>query len=367
MANTVNDRDLIAAEIHERTIGNWYATLEVDSEEELDTAVTIDIDGVTWVGTVWRGAIDSGRYRCTVVGGAGGLETVCEPAWYDHGVALRTPLEDALALGGETLSSESDSGSTARVIPRWHRARGKLGEVLAAIRDKAPSGAQWRTLRDGTVWIGVDTFPELAQDEDDVITDPMPDDGIRVVAPETPYIYPGVTYDGECVTEVWTTLKDRKLRQRLICRPADTDTLTREQQITARIRREILYLRQFPAKVLSQSGGTVDVLPEDPRIAGRGLTGVPMRHGLPGVTVSLAIGSRVLLGFEGGDPSAPFVALWPDGSSVDGVTFAGDLTVTGDLSVGGDVDASEFTAGGVAYTTHVHAETGGITDGPQGP
>lgn len=65
--------------------------------------------------------------------------------------------------------------------------------------------------------------------------------------------------------------------------------------------------------------GTVDVKPDTVRF-GAGLSRVPIRHGLPGVTrVRVARGARVRLGFAGGDVQQPFVSLW-DAGTVEEIT-----------------------------------------------
>jgi hypothetical protein len=68
--------------------------------------------------------------------------------------------------------------------------------------------------------------------------------------------------------------------------------------------------------------GTLDLLPDDPRVRGTGLSRVPIRHGLPGVTVRVVTGSRVLLGFVEGDPRKPYASLWQPGS-IEEVSFDG--------------------------------------------
>lgn len=59
--------------------------------------------------------------------------------------------------------------------------------------------------------------------------------------------------------------------------------------------------------------GTVDIKPDSSRW-GPGLSRVPIRHGLPGVTVRVKKGARVRLSFAGGDERSPYVALWDPGS-----------------------------------------------------
>lgn len=88
-----------------------------------------------------------------------------------------------------------------------------------------------------------------------------------------------------------------------------SDRLTRA--LTAFVRQVLSptdYHALYPARVVAQSGQLLDLQPDDERLPG--VTGVPMRLGLPGVEVDVEPGSRVLLGFEGGDPSRPVATLW---------------------------------------------------------
>lgn len=69
----------------------------------------------------------------------------------------------------------------------------------------------------------------------------------------------------------------------------------------------------YPATVVSQGDDdTVDLKPDSRRF-GVGLAMVPIRHGIPGVSVRVRPGARVLLAFEGGDPQRPFCSLWEAG------------------------------------------------------
>lgn len=73
-------------------------------------------------------------------------------------------------------------------------------------------------------------------------------------------------------------------------------------------------LALYPATVAAQGDdGSVDLRPDDARW-GQGLAAVPVRHGLPGVTVRVRVGARVLLGFEAGDVRRPYCSLWEPGS-----------------------------------------------------
>ena len=57
---------------------------------------------------------------------------------------------------------------------------------------------------------------------------------------------------------------------------------------------------------------TGDVKPDDIRLPRDGMTGLSFRSGVPGVTVAFTSPSDVkcMIGFEGGDPSKPYIHGW---------------------------------------------------------
>ncbi|MBA2724292.1 MAG: hypothetical protein H0U56_15670 [Methylibium sp.] len=89
------------------------------------------------------------------------------------------------------------------------------------------------------------------------------------------------------------------------------------------VMRDVTYSKFYPCEVQRQDAeGLVDLLPDDESIRGSGLAGIQLRHGLPGWTVQVATGARVLLGFDNGDPRKPYAALWEPGSVL-GISFDG--------------------------------------------
>jgi hypothetical protein len=123
------------------------------------------------------------------------------------------------------------------------------------------------------------------------------------------------------------------------------------ERILEYVTRDRLYLRTFEATVERQaSDGTLDLLPDDERIRGTGLQGVPIYHGLPGVTVTVVPGARVLLQFVAGDPTRPFASLWRSGD-IEEISFNGGqapVARQGDpVAVYWPVVSVSGTAGGV--------------------
>jgi hypothetical protein len=56
-------------------------------------------------------------------------------------------------------------------------------------------------------------------------------------------------------------------------------------------------------------------MPYHASFQGRGLSKVPIRHGLPGFVVKVTKGAKIRLQFDDGDPSKPFASLWDEGES----------------------------------------------------
>lgn len=109
------------------------------------------------------------------------------------------------------------------------------------------------------------------------------------------------------------------------------------------VMRDTTYLATYPATVMGQAGEMCEVLPDDPKIGGpTGLSGVPIRHGIPGLSVMVPPGSRVLLAFENGSPKKPYVALWEKGTVLSLVLADGTMPLA---RVGDTVSITSATAG----------------------
>jgi len=93
------------------------------------------------------------------------------------------------------------------------------------------------------------------------------------------------------------------------------DPIDALEAFVRRVMRRTAYHAQHVAVVQRQhDDDSLDLLPDSDDIRGTGLSRVPIRHGLPGVRVRVAVGSRVLLTFEGGNPTAPRATLWEAGA-----------------------------------------------------
>ena len=91
-----------------------------------------------------------------------------------------------------------------------------------------------------------------------------------------------------------------------------------------------LYARMYRAKVVAQDDDSdqVDVRPDLPLLPD--MAKISIRHGVPGLRVSVELGSYVLIGWDDGRPDRPFAALWTAGTKVKKASI-----VCPDLRLGG--------------------------------
>lgn len=84
------------------------------------------------------------------------------------------------------------------------------------------------------------------------------------------------------------------------------------EKIIRRVTRRVDYCALYPCTVVAQrADGSLDLQPETPALPAP--QAVPYRT-LPGVTLTVPTGTRVLLGFEDADPARPVALLWELGT-----------------------------------------------------
>jgi hypothetical protein len=306
--------------------GEWNATVSVDQlavDAEPPTGpFTFEIEGIEFRGSAVparSGRSQSGRTKVRVVGGAGGLSHDLEPRNYGGGVTrAKTVVDDILRDAGETLSAESNTELLAKQIDAWQRVKGPGRRALDRICEKI--GAVWRVLRDGTVWIGVDEWPEV--EPDGIVQDDDWGDGVILLAPDTPSMVPGIVVRGQRVEEVTHRLSRGGLRTEL---RSDGIRSVMERALEP-IRQDSQYFKRYRCKVVSQgSDGRVDVLVDDERMKGRGIQKCRVRVGIPGTRMEVPGGARCLVGWDDGDPALPYVDSWESSTAADDavITYPG--------------------------------------------
>jgi hypothetical protein len=327
MQVAVNDIVCLVGEITEQQSGAWIARIELDLDEDkaLSGTVTIKVGSESFKGTVVRGETPEGQGRWIghIVGGAGGLEKELAAKNY-HRTTLQSVAQDALGESKESLDTVgSDAAALGALQGHWTRTRGKCRVALSAVAQRM--NGFWRVTRAGKVVFRKEETWQTV-DFDYAYIDADPSDGKLEIAPEeAPTARPGITFGGHKVSSVRTVWDGAGVRQQIGIAVGDGDApRSRGEMLAQGIRKAtenaINYSQWYRAKIVSQAAdGTVDLLPDDPRVRGAGISRVPILHGIPGLTVKVVPGTYVELFYQNGDPGSPACALAPDGSNVQSV------------------------------------------------
>lgn len=385
---TIGDRPVLSAIVTEHLNGRWYAEVEIDDNVRLSGSVTLAFEGgVSFVGSVARSETFEGSTAARIVGGTGGLSSVVDAKAYRQ-IATSTILDDLMTDSGETLDDAVTDEVRAAYFQAWHRSRAKAAHALATLAEQL--GLSWAITRAGTVWVGELLWTELDLRKYGEQLDRSDGAGWVLYAPYgAPTLQPGLTIGGLQISSVVTELSPAALVQKAFYRKSDTaQYLDRLRAGLSEFVNAILgrsadsvarwdHLALYPCTVASQADdGSLDLQPDDTVVRGSGFSGVPLKHGLPGWTASVPGGTRVLLGWEGGDPSRPYAALWNPGD-VDELVFdggdqavarEGDSVDAGTLSgvvAGNPVTFTYVPSGGGApiVTTTLPMTGGAITSG----
>jgi len=306
-------------------IGRWHADLVVDSPHALTGPVKLAFgDGsMVFAGTVYRGDVFQETFHCRLVAGANTLSKDV-PAKYYRGVPLRLPLQDLLAEVGDTLSASADEAVLARLLQKWSRTKGPAAHALAELADLGE--ASWRFMPNGSLWVGRESWLELDFPHQLLRSDPA-DDRIEL-ASDLPLLRPGVTFSGRRISAVVHSFgPDRVRTEAWIERGSALDRFKGSLvSIIRSVMSEVDYHKPYPARVVVQdSDGTLQLKPDSLQIPG--LTGVPIRYGIPGVTARVPAGARCIVEFENGDARTPVVTAFEPGALIELSFDAGSRSI----------------------------------------
>lgn len=345
-------------------VGLWSADVEVDDDTLLSGAVDLVVEGRTWRGHVYRGAIELGRGHYRLSASPSLLGILSPQAWRDT-TLLEVLRETALAAG---LALAPDIGDLSALATHWHRRSAPGTHTVAAVAEAA--GLAWRCLADGTLWCGLDAWDlQILPAELVELLDASPSVGrFELAGVAALDILPGraVSLDDHGDVRVGlvehrqhgaalrTVVHSERVEDVGVGSGADRLRAVFAAIVRAEMRR-VDYHALYPASVLSQdgAGGPLDLRPDTNAIAPP--QAVPLRC-VNGVKLTLPAGTRVLLGYEGGDPSKPYATLGP---FADVTRFAVNGASTRAAREGDDVTAgAELVAWMASVTAKVNTLPG---------
>lgn len=296
-------------------VGLWSADVEVDDDTLLSGAVDLVVEGRTWRGHVYRGAVELGRGRYRLSAAPALLGVLGPQAWRDT-TLLEVLRETALAAG---LTLATGLGDLSALVTHWHRRAAPGTHTVAAVAEAA--GLSWRALADGTLWCGLDAWERQALPAEPVeLLDAAPSVGRYELAGVAALdILPGRTVALDDHGDVRVGLVEHRQQGAALRTVVHSERAEDVGAGAGRLRaalaalvraetRRVDYHALYPASVVSQdgAGGPLDLRPDTEALPPP--QAVPLRT-LPGCQLTIPAGTRVLLGYEGGDPRRPYAAL----------------------------------------------------------
>lgn len=312
---------LIEYSVHFPLSGAWSAELTLGETATPAVGDTIEFPieapggALVCVGRIVRAGAFGERVRVRATGGEIDW-SAAQPVKHYHNTTVAKVAADV----GITLSD-----STA--LPFWTRNPGTTASTIEALARQI--GLPWRVSPAGVVSLAEDTFPAVDPEGLEVARDDAR--GLVTLAIEKPALLPATTLpNGDLSGDVFYDFgPPNGLRVRYYTQ-ARARLRGALERLVRWVTRDSLYLGQYTCQVMRQAGdGTLDLLPDDTRLRAEGLQAVPIRLGLPGVTVEVPAGERVLLAFDGGNPAAPYAALWHAGQATKLVMSYGTIEAAG--------------------------------------
>jgi len=339
MTIQLNNDPALTLSLHLPLNGAWSAELSVGTEATyaVGDQVTLTVLDLDLIGRVVRADQFAERLSIRLTGGAANWGQAVAVKHYRN-----TTADQVVSDVGLTLANGLNVA-----LPFWTRSPGTIGSTVQAIAQYL--GVTWRVLPNGQVRVAAESPAVVDPQAVELARDPAR--GLVQLAPDVAAVLPGVQVGSDVVGDVVYSLTDDGVRCTYYTEARATLRGSLERLIRW-VMRDTIYLTLYSAKVIRQAAdGTLDLLPDDLRLQSSGLQGVPIRHGLPGVTVEVPAGETVLLGFDSGDPARPYAALWHAGQ-VTKVRIGGTEAVALASLVSARLDAIQQ-----AFDLHTHTVT----------
>jgi hypothetical protein len=199
---TLNNLPVVSGCLTWPLVGRWTFSGELSADKTLATGAKAELVWQTdkpikiASGSVVRSSLRSGELRLFVCGGLS-LAQPLKPAHFRK-VTARTVVADTLAAAGATLAKTSARSVLDTSLEFWTRPGISASEALSQLCDA--TGANWRVLPDGTVWIGTETWPEVKLEGQDL--DDNGELGTLLYALDVPSLTAGVTFRKNKITRV---------------------------------------------------------------------------------------------------------------------------------------------------------------------
>jgi hypothetical protein len=324
---SINGRAVVEASIHLVRRGQWHADVDLEGVEDNlpDFVRLVGTDATTDQSTSLAARVASAdafrdRLHVLLIGGLGNGDNMMSPRSFrrSSGASILQAIASTMDV---IVSSYTSARVLVQVFERYSIPAVSSSTALDLFALEV--GAAWRYTEAGELWIGDEVDSPEAKSRNArrvsgafVVVDRVPIDSRSVVVAELPLPRPGQYLDELIIGRVAYELTAEACRAVIDCdalSPSapldDLDTMKRDfvRAVGSAMRwnnSETVTL--YPCTVTSSTSSTVDLEPDDERIAG--LASVPLVQPIAGVTATPSPGSRALLGFAR-DMGTPFAIL----------------------------------------------------------
>jgi hypothetical protein len=337
MSATLRGKDVLGGELTLSLLGVWNGSVDVNADDmptgHAELSYVAAGKSITFTGTIVEAAPAAGRTRVRFLPGAGKMGTELPARGYERNTPAATIAKDVVVAAGETLATGVADELRSILLPSWHREKGTGNAALKALAEHL--GIGFRALPDGSIWLGKETWPPGAEAFEEKAPD---ENGLGMYAPSLPNILPGTNMAGRRISQVVHHLET--LRSDVTFLASATETKDRAKAAQGAFVRqqvpELDRMKLWEARVESQrADGTLDLIADDARVGD--CPGTPIYHGVPGLSVKVAKGARIKVGFDAASPTGRFAALWTTGAEAIEVTLqAGKITIEADEVFLGD-------------------------------
>jgi hypothetical protein len=313
MGISFNNKLISKLEVDFYRNGCWVADCLFANDPVEGTKSQLIVDKISWVGTVVNSTvIGPGQYKVRIVAGNGEMTgiTSAENLTDTNGRNVINKLIGSTETIGNVLTTVS-----AYKLKQWEILNNvPRGLQLSRLIERF-SNHVWRFSNAGALIITDDSATGNTTLPTNAVLKDSQFNGSKVYSVSTldKMTEPGsTTADGWKIEQV-NLSADHKTVKLTLFKTSLTKLL---DELTSRQHRDSMQ-RCYPARVEAQNsdgfgetgkvGGSLKLLPDDPRIRGKGMDKVPIR-GIPGALYRIPAGARCFIQFDVDDPSKPFVS-----------------------------------------------------------
>ena len=186
----------------------WHADLFVNADGPATGSAVATLDGVDMPAHIQKAEMVGGMLEIRLIAGNGGMGKPARPKHY-KGATVSHVVTDLVRDAGEVFSTKASTAAVLDLpLKAWTSLAVPTGELMQAMADTATeamgSDVSWRALYDGTIWLGLESWPACPADVR--ILDVDGANSSQLLGTDALGIWPGTTIGGRRIDSVVHTI-----------------------------------------------------------------------------------------------------------------------------------------------------------------